>query len=97
MNLKIIKKDNLDTKIIMRTISLIIFFDKNKKILLQDRTGISKFGEEWGYFGGSVEKNETPKQTIIRETKEELDFDLINFNFKYIGKHDIVFCNKQFF
>lgn len=76
-----------------RCISVIIFYDDKKRILLHDRRGISKFGNEWGFFGGGIEGNETPEQAIVRETKEELDFDLKQF--KYIGKYDEKF-NENF-
>jgi hypothetical protein len=36
----------------IRKVALIIFYDDKKRILLQDRRGISRLGEEWGYFGG---------------------------------------------
>lgn len=67
----------------IRKVSLIIFYDKNGRILLQDRRGISKHGKEWGYFGGHIEQGETPEEAVVRETKEELDVDLKNY--KYIG------------
>jgi len=61
----------------IRRVALIVFYDDEKRILLQYRKGInSKFCEEWGYFGGGIENGETPEQAVIRETKEELDFDL---------------------
>lgn len=66
-----------------RKVALIIFYDKEKKILLQDREGISKIGEKWGYFGGEIEEGETYKEAVIRETKEELGFDLKDH--KFIG------------
>ena len=43
-----------------RRVAVIIFYDEKKRILLQDRRGISKFGEEWAIFGGSAEEDETP-------------------------------------
>lgn len=46
----------------------------NKKILLMFRR---KYGRE--YFclpGGTIEQNETPKQTVIREVKEETNLDI---------------------
>ena len=61
--------------------AVIVFCDKEKRILLQDRKGISKYGEEWGFFGGKLEGSETPEAGIIRETKEELDYDLASFKF----------------
>ncbi len=59
-----------------RNVAIIIFYDKEKRILLQDRRGINKLGEEWGFFGGEIKEGETPEQAIVREIKEELDFDL---------------------
>ena len=64
-----------------RRVAVIIFYDEKKRILLQDRRGISKFGEEWGFFGGGIEKNETPEESVIREVKEELDYQLDNYSF----------------
>jgi 8-oxo-dGTP diphosphatase len=69
----------------IRKVSIVIFFDENKRILLQDRRTISKLGEEWGFFGGEVKKGETPEQAVIRETKEELNFDLKEY--KYVGEY----------
>jgi 8-oxo-dGTP diphosphatase len=69
----------------VRNVAAIIFYDKDKRILLQDRKGISKVGEEWGFFGGEIKKDETPEQAVVRETKEELNFDLKEY--KYIGEY----------
>jgi 8-oxo-dGTP pyrophosphatase MutT (NUDIX family) len=68
-----------------RKVAVIVFYDKDKRILLQDRKDISKVGEEWGFFGGEIEKNETPERAVIRETKEELDFDLKEY--KYVEEY----------
>ena len=62
-----------------RILSTIFFYDEDKKILLQGRKSISKFGEEWGPFGGSVEPGEFHKDAIVREVKEELNYDLKDF------------------
>jgi len=64
-----------------RRVAVIIFYDEKKRILLQDRSGISKFGEEWGFFGGGLEKDETPEEAVVREVKEELDYQLDNYSF----------------
>jgi 8-oxo-dGTP diphosphatase len=71
-----------------KKVALIVFYDRHKRILMQDRKGISKRGEEWGYFGGKIEEGETPEEAVVRETKEELDFDLQDH--KFIG----IFKNK---
>ncbi len=59
---------------------------EGSKILVQERKDRSKFGEEWAFFGGSVEEGETPEQAVRREVKEELGYDLKSFDFfkKYI-------------
>jgi 8-oxo-dGTP pyrophosphatase MutT (NUDIX family) len=69
----------------IRNVAAIIFYDNKKRILLQDRRGISKVGEEWGFFGGEINKDETPEQAVVRETKEELNFDLKEY--KYVGDY----------
>jgi len=71
----------------LRRVSVIIFYDAKKRILVQDRTGISKRGEKWAFFGGHIEEGETPEQAVVRETKEELDFDLKEYRF--IGMYDL--------
>jgi 8-oxo-dGTP diphosphatase len=70
--------------LITKNVSLIVFYDEDKKILLQERKGMSKFGEEWAFFGGQAESNETPEQALKREILEELNFNLKEFDF--VGK-----------
>lgn len=62
-----------------RTVALIVFYTKEGKILLQERKARSKAGEEWGFFGGGVEKGETFEQALVREAKEELGIELKHF------------------
>ncbi len=64
-----------------RRVAVIIFYDEKKRILLQDRREISKRGEEWGFFGGGIKKDETPEEALVREIKEELDYQLDNYYF----------------
>jgi 8-oxo-dGTP diphosphatase len=67
-----------------KKVSIILFYDKSGNILLQDRKKISKRGEEYGFFGGHIEENETPEETLRRELKEELGIsieDLEDFRF----------------
>ena len=57
--------------------SAIILYDENKKILLQHRTDDAPiFPGKWGFFGGGIKKNETPKECVIRECYEELEYKL---------------------
>jgi len=64
-----------------RRVSIILFYDNNGNILLQDRKEISKAGEKYGLFGGGIEEGETPEQALIREVREELNFDIKDFKF----------------
>ena len=48
------------------------------EILLQlrdDKPGI-EYPNCWGTFGGQIEEGETPQEAIVREIKEELDYDV---------------------
>lgn len=75
----------------VRKVAAIIFYDDKGRVLIQDRRAISKHGEEWGYFGGGIEKNETPEQAIKREIKEELNYTLNEFTF--LKKYTYTFKN----
>jgi len=54
----------------------IVLINLQEKVLLQLRASHVKHGDMWGFWGGYVEKDETPDQAIVREVKEEIDFDI---------------------
>lgn len=57
-------------------------------VYLQKRsTNISRFPDFFGLFGGGAEPNETPEETLKRESKEELDF---------VPEHPIHFKTYEF-
>jgi len=64
-----------------KRVAVIVFYDEKKRILLQYRAGLSRYGTEWGFFGGKIESGETPEQALVREIKEELDYDLKEYKF----------------
>lgn len=53
-------------------------FPKTKEIfyLIKDRPKIPHLHNKYLGFGGKVEKDESEEDAIIREVKEELDFDI---------------------
>jgi len=59
--------------------AFLVFYTDDGRILLQSRKGISKYGEEWAFFGGNLKKRESPKQAVKREIKEELNYGLKEF------------------
>lgn len=62
-----------------RNVSIIILYDKDKKVLLQHRSDEAKrLPGYWAFFGGGIEAGETPEQAVKRETLEELDYVLDN-------------------
>jgi len=75
---------------LLRNLSTIVFYDSKNRILLQDRRSISKFGEEWGPFGGSIEQGESPDEALVREIREELEFDLDVFELLRVYDEDVV-------
>ena len=84
-----------------RIAACILFYDKKGRILIQDRRSWSKWGEEWGFFGGAIEEGETEEQALKREVKEELDYDLTDFQFLikyeyYLEKYDLHVENNVF-
>lgn len=63
--------------------SIIVLYNDNQEIFIQDRRNISKYWEEWWCFWWSVEEWESFEDAVIREAKEELNID-ITWNYKYI-------------
>lgn len=59
----------------------VIFIDEHNKILLENRRNIKKHGEHWSFFGGTKEKGETVHQCLLREIKEELNYNLETYQF----------------
>lgn len=75
--------------------SAIILYNKDKQVLLQQRTDDAPNAPgKWGFFGGGIEKGETPKEAVIRECYEELGYELKNP--KLIHEKRIYLTLKQF-
>ena len=64
------------TEVKISLVSLLALVNEDNEILIGLRPRNANFSNYWEFPGGKVEKNEHPEQTIIRETKEEIDIDL---------------------
>ena len=67
----------------MKKIAQIILENDNGEFLLYLRDGKPgiPFPYHWDLIGGHVEEGETPEEALIREVKEEIDFDLKDYTF----------------
>jgi 8-oxo-dGTP diphosphatase len=79
----------------------IIFFNDQRQILLLLRDDIPgiPYPNMWDIPGGHVEQDETPEQCIVREMKEEMGLDLIDFNkftvIDFADRMEYVFWKKE--
>lgn len=63
----------------MKDVSLIILYDDKKRILIQDRDKHAPtYPNYWSFFGGQIEKGESPVNGAKREAFEELEVELKN-------------------
>jgi len=76
---------------IYRNAAVIILYNKEKKVLLQHRTEDAPIlPEYWAFFGGKIEKEETPKSALKREIIEELNYELKDPQLKMVQKFNEV-------
>lgn len=68
--------------------SLIAPLNFKNEILLQDRRGHKP--PPWGFFGGGIEKGETPLEAVLRETEEELSVKPDEQELQYLGEFHYV-------
>ena len=63
--------------IFLRLISVVgAVISRDGKILAAQRKEESSLGGFWEFPGGKIEANETPKEALAREIKEELEADI---------------------
>jgi 8-oxo-dGTP pyrophosphatase MutT (NUDIX family) len=83
----------------MRKKALLIPINPKGEIFVQDRTDYKP--PPWGFFGGGIEADETHLQAVLRETKEELDLDLVESDLVYLGalhvQYDTGFTERYFY
>lgn len=60
-----------------RRVSLFVLRDNKGRILLQHRSKNAPTKPDfWAFFGGGIDRNETPEDAVRREAKEELQVEL---------------------
>jgi len=67
-------------------VGVLIFNDKEEVLIVK-----TSYKDHWSIAGGVVEEKESPKETLIREVKEEIGLDLKEVKFlsvDYIFDHD---------
>lgn len=69
-----------------------VFVIQNNKVLLGKRKGLDG-GETWGLPGGHLEFGESFEECASRETKEEVNINLLNIKF-YTAYNNISIINK---
>ncbi|MBI2550017.1 NUDIX hydrolase [Candidatus Woesearchaeota archaeon] len=77
---------------IHRSVAVFILFDRSGKVLLQHKAKDSKvLPDQWAFFGGGIDKGETPEQAVRREAKEELGISLKNIDFlgRYVAPFEV--------
>jgi 8-oxo-dGTP diphosphatase len=84
----------------MKTIAAIILENDKGEFLLalrDNKPGIP-FPNHWDLIGGHVEDGETPEEALVREYKEELNLDLIDFTFykKYVCLSGDAYDNTKY-
>jgi len=62
--------------------SIILENDKGEILLyLRDNKPDIPFPDYWDLIGGHIEDGETPEEALVREVKEELDIELLEYSF----------------
>ena len=67
----------------MIEVAQILLFDRDNRLMiyLRDDKADIPFPNHWDFFGGHLEQGETPEQALLREVKEELGIDVVEWQF----------------
>lgn len=62
-------------------VAVAIIFDQEQRVLITRRPLHAAHGGMWEFPGGKLEANELPEQALIREIKEEVGIDILDYRF----------------
>ena len=62
-------------------VAVAIIFDQEQRVLITRRPVHAAHGGMWEFPGGKLEANELPEQALIREIKEEVGIDILDYRF----------------
>ena len=84
----------------MKKIAAVILENENDEILLylRDKKPGIPFPDCWDLIGGHLEEGETPEEALLREVKEELNYDLKEYKFykKFICLEGDAYPNEKY-
>lgn len=62
-------------------VAVAIIFDSNNQVLITKRAENASHGGFWEFPGGKLEADESPSSALIREIKEEVTLDVLDYQF----------------
>ncbi len=62
-------------------VAVAVIFDEQQRVLITKRPEQAAHGGLWEFPGGKLEKEETAEAALIREIKEEVDLDILDYTF----------------
>lgn len=79
----------------------VIFEDNEGNILVLHRRTDKREGNTWGLVGGKIDSGETSKQAVLRETQEEIGYQIpeddLQFEKSYSWEHDDAYVSFAVF
>jgi len=62
-------------------VAIAVIYDELNRILITQRAAHKSCGGLWEFPGGKLEAHETPEAALIREVKEEVNLDILKYDF----------------